>query len=81
MGPEPEFFLFKHNGSDSTHPVPHDVGGYFDFSANDDAVRVRTELMAALDSMGLEVEVGHHEVAIGQHEIDFRFADAFKGCG
>jgi len=80
VGPEPEFFLFKRNGPDHIHPVPHDVGGYFDFSANDDAVRVRTELMAALDSMGLEVEVGHHEVAIGQHEIDFRFADALRAA-
>ena len=57
---------------------PHDVGSYFDFSANDEAVRVRTELMAALAGMGLEVEMGHHEVALGQHEIDFRFADALQ---
>jgi glutamine synthetase len=80
VGPEPEFFLFRRNGPDMIHPVPHDVGGYFDFSANDDAVRVRTELMAALDSMGLEVEVGHHEVALGQHEIDFHFTDALKAA-
>jgi len=78
MGPEPEFFLFKRNGGQPIHPVPHDVGGYFDFSPNDEAVRVRTELMSALKSMGLEVEVGHHEVALGQHEIDFRFADALR---
>jgi len=78
VGPEPEFFLFKRNGPDSIHPVPHDVGGYFDFSASDDAVRVRTELMDALLGMGLEVEMGHHEVALGQHEIDFRFADALR---
>jgi glutamine synthetase len=78
VGPEPEFFLFRRNGIDSVHPVPHDVGGYFDFSPSDDAVRVRTELMAALRTMGLNVEVGHHEVALGQHEIDFRFADALK---
>lgn len=79
VGPEPEFFLFKRtqNGN-SIHPVPHDVGGYFDFSPNDDAVRVRTELMLALKTMGLEVEFGHHEVALGQHEIDFRFADALR---
>ena len=76
VGPEPEFFLFRRNGQTSIHPVPHDVGSYFDFSANDEAVQVRTELMAALESMGLEVEMGHHEVALGQHEIDFRFADA-----
>ncbi len=60
------------------HPVPHDVGGYFDFSPNDEAVRVRTELIQALLQMGLEVEVGHHEVALAQHEIDFRFADALR---
>ncbi len=78
VGPEPEFFLFKRNGSQTIHPVPHDVGGYFDFSANDEAVRVRTELMSALASMGLEVEMGHHEVALGQHEIDFRFNDALQ---
>ncbi len=76
VGPEPEFFLFKRNGGDALHPVPHDVGGYFDFSADDEAVRVRTELMEALTSMGLNVEMGHHEVALGQHEIDFRFDDA-----
>ncbi len=78
VGPEPEFFLFKGNGNQSIHPVPHDVGGYFDFSANDEAVRVRSELMAALNGMGLEVEMGHHEVALGQHEIDFRFNDALR---
>lgn len=78
VGPEPEFFLFKRNGPSSIHPVPHDVGGYFDFSANDEAVRVRTELMAALRQMGLEVEMGHHEVPPGQHEIDFRFTNALQ---
>jgi glutamine synthetase len=80
IGPEPEFFLFKGGNGESVHPVPHDVGGYFDFSAGDEAVRVRTELMDALNMMGLDVEVGHHEVALGQHEIDFRFADAVKAA-
>jgi glutamine synthetase len=80
VGPEPEFFLFRRNGPDMIHPVPHDVGGYFDFSANDEAVRVRTELMDALCAMGLDVEMGHHEVALGQHEIDFRFADALRAA-
>lgn len=80
VGPEPEFFLFKRNGPTSIHPVPHDVGGYFDFSATDEAVRVRTQLMAALGTMGLVVEMGHHEVALGQHEIDFEYADALKAA-
>ncbi len=34
--------------------------------------------MSVLNQMGLDVEVGHHEVALGQHEIDFRFDDALK---
>lgn len=80
VGPEPEFFLFRRNGPSSIHPVPHDVGGYFDFSASDDAVRVRTQLMAALEGMGLEVEMGHHEVALGQHEIDFKFENALRAA-
>ncbi len=80
IGPEPEFFLFKGTNGRGVHPVPHDVGGYFDFSSFDEAVIVRTELMEALMTMGLEVEVGHHEVALGQHEIDFRYADALKAA-
>jgi glutamine synthetase len=82
VGPEPEFFLFKRSegNGEGVHPVPHDVGGYFDFSPSDEAVRVRTELMDALNHMGLEIEVGHHEVALGQHEIDFRFADVVRAA-
>ena len=80
IGPEPEFFLFKGENGQGVHPVPHDTGGYFDFSSFDEAVVVRTALMDALDAMGLDVEVGHHEVALGQHEIDFRFADALKAA-
>ncbi len=82
VGAEPEFFLFKRNGNqlENIHPVPHDVGGYFDFSAVDEAVRVRTEIMDATSNMGLDVEMGHHEVALGQHEIDFRFSNALQAA-
>ena len=74
-GPELEFFLFRRDGA-TIHPVPHDSGSYFDFSARDEAQRVRSQIMMTLQSMGLEVEMGHHEVALGQHEIDFKYADA-----
>lgn len=77
VGPEPEFFLFRLNG-DRVHPVPFDTGRYFDFSADDTAVRIRSKLMIALDALGLQVEVGHHECGLGQHEIDFQFTDAVR---
>jgi len=80
IGAEPEFFLFKRNGIEDIHPVPYDVGGYFDFSARDQATLVRNELMFALNEMGLEVEMGHHEVARGQHEIDFRYGEALRAA-
>lgn len=74
-GPEVEFFLFN-NGSGATEPVPHDVAGYFDFSPRDRAQVVRSDIVKALLDMGVDVEASHHEVAIGQHEIDFEYADA-----
>ncbi len=78
VGPEPEFILFKGRKDGSVHPKPHDEGAYFEFSSFEEAAEMRTALMTALDQMGLGVEVGHHEVALGQHEIDFRFANALK---
>jgi glutamine synthetase len=73
IGPELEFFLFRKNGGTSIlEAVPHDVGGYFDFSPNDEAERVRSAITTALQKLNITVEMNHHEVAIGQHEIDFR---------
>ena len=80
VGPEMEFFLFKRNDERPTQPVPHDVGSYFDFSPRDEAQQVRSEIILALEGMGLEVEMSHHECAIGQHEIDFRYADALTSA-
>lgn len=80
VGPEPEFFLFKGTNGNGINfaPTPHDTGSYFDFSPHDEAAHVRAKLVEALIGMGLDVEMGHHEVALGQHEIDFRFADALR---
>ncbi len=74
-GPELEFFLFKANESMIT-PVPHDVAGYFDFSPMDLASDVRRDVIFALEKLGMHVEMSHHEVAPGQHEIDFRYGQA-----
>lgn len=76
-GPEIEFFLFrKENHGGPLTPVPHDIGGYFDFSPKDEAISIRSDIVLALEQMGLVVEASHHEVATGQHEIDFEYADA-----
>ena len=75
-GAELELYLHRRNG-DKVHPVPHDVGGYFDFSL-DMASTIREDMALALQSMGMEVEMTHHEVGPGQHEMDVRFSDALS---
>ena len=73
-GPELEFFLFQKDG-DAVTPLPHDSGSYFDYST-DLAFRIRKDMVLALEAMGIDVEASHHEVAIGQHEIDFEYGPA-----
>jgi len=72
-GPELEFFLFRKDGT-NIDVLPHDRGSYFDLST-DLAAEVRKDMVRALQEMGIKVEATHHEVAIGQHEIDFQYAD------
>jgi glutamine synthetase len=73
-GPEAEFFLFQtRNGEPTT--VSHDAAGYFDLSPVDQGEEVRREIVLALEAMGFHVEAAHHEVAPGQHEVDFRYDD------
>ncbi len=79
-GPEIEFFIFERTDSNRPHPVPYDVVGYFDFSPRDKAQQVRSEIVLALKALGIEVEMSHHEVATGQHEIDFRYSDALSSA-
>jgi len=74
-GPECEFFLFKKNGDNATL-VPNDCAGYFDLSHRDLAEGVRADISLALDEMGIITYTSHHEVASGQHEINFHYADA-----
>jgi len=79
VGPELEFFLFeKQNGGSAT--IPHDFGGYFDLGPVDLAEDVRREIIRALTQMDFTIEASHHEVAKGQHEIDFVYDDALKNA-
>ncbi len=75
-GPEAEFFLFQRNGSGEPVAATHDTGGYFDLSPVDRGEEARRDITLVLEAMGFEVEAAHHEVAPGQHEIDFKYADA-----
>jgi glutamine synthetase len=54
----------------------YDVGGYFDLAPKDLASDVRRDIIYGLESMGFEIEASHHEVAEGQHEINFTYDDA-----
>ena len=75
-GMEAEFFLFRPGASGEATTTTHDVGGYFDLAPADLGEEARRAMVAVLEQMGFEVEAAHHEVAHGQHEIDFRYADA-----
>jgi glutamine synthetase len=76
VGPEPEFFLFKTD--DKGHPTLdlNDQGGYFDLAPLDLGENCRRDIVLTLEQMGFEIEASHHEVAPGQHEIDFKYGDA-----
>jgi len=77
-GPELEFFLFKPHADGSLLPLePHDQAGYFDVST-DQAHSVRRQMVTALAAFGITVEALHHEVAVGQSEIDFKYDRALR---
>ncbi|EJN94464.1 type I glutamate--ammonia ligase [Streptococcus ratti] len=80
LGPEPEFFLFKMDEFGNPTTEVNDKGGYFDLAPTDLADNTRREIVNVLTKMGFEVEASHHEVAIGQHEIDFKYADVLTAC-
>ncbi|UFU01124.1 type I glutamate--ammonia ligase [Radiobacillus kanasensis] len=78
LGTEPEFFLFKLDEKGEPTLELNDKGGYFDLAPTDLGENCRRDIVLELEEMGFEVEASHHEVAPGQHEIDFKYADAVK---
>jgi len=77
-GMEAEFFMFKPRPDEAPSTITHDVGSYFDLAPADLGEDARRAIVDVLERMGFEVEAAHHEVAHGQHEIDFRYAEALK---
>ena len=79
VSPELEFFLLSQRDGQPGAPLPHDRGGYFDLST-DLAAAVRAEIVDALARMRVRIETSHHEVAGGQHELDFAPTDALSAA-
>ena len=76
IGPEPEFFLFHRSPDGSPTTATGDAAGYFDLAPVDRGEDARRDMVNALVEMGFEIEAAHHEVAPGQHEIDFKYGPA-----
>ncbi len=76
VGPEPEFFLFQLDADGLPTLTTHDKAGYFDLPPVDKGEDARRDMVETLQKIGFEIEAAHHEVAPGQHEIDFKYADA-----
>ena len=80
LGPEVEFFLFKLDEFGVPTQELNDNGGYFDFAPLDLAENCRREIVIELEKLGFDIEASHHEVAPGQHEIDFKYDEVLAAC-
>jgi glutamine synthetase len=76
VGTEAEFFLFNKDEKGKPTTVTHDTAGYFSLDPDDEGTNCRREIIETLEKMGFEIEASHHEVAEGQHEVNFKYADA-----
>ncbi len=80
VGTEAEFFLFEQDEEGRSTTKTNDVAGYFSLDPEDTGNDCRREIIETLESMGFEIEASHHEVAEGQHEINFKYADALAAA-
>jgi glutamine synthetase len=76
VGTEAEFFLFERDPDGNSTTITNDNAGYFSLDPEDSGNDCRREIIETLENMGFEIEASHHEVAEGQHEINFKYADA-----
>ena len=80
VGTEAEFFLFEKDEEGKATTKTSDVAGYFDVDPDDCGINCRREIIETLEAMGFEIEASHHEVAEGQHEVNFKYADALTAA-
>jgi len=78
VGPEPEFFMFQLDENGTPSLQTHDKASYFDLPPVDKGEDARRDMVETLQTMGFEIEAAHHEVAPGQHEIDFKYMEALR---
>ncbi|HSH13289.1 MAG TPA: glutamine synthetase family protein, partial [Desulfurivibrionaceae bacterium] len=76
VGTECEFFLFNRDAEGLSTTATTDAAGYFSVDPEDSGTDCRREIIETLELMGFEIEASHHEVARGQHEVNFKYADA-----
>lgn len=76
VGAECEFYLFKLDEKGARTLNTNDEAGYFDMAPIDTGENARRDMVMTLKQMGYEIEASHHECGSGQHEIDFKYADA-----
>lgn len=80
IGPEAEFFLFAKDQNGNVTTETQDRAGYYDVGPEDLGEDVRSDIVLTLQEMGFDIEASHHEVADGQHEVDFRYADILSAA-
>ena len=80
MGTASEFYLFELDENGHPTIIPHDHGEYFDVAPLDKAENVRRQICLTLEEMSIQPESSHHEQGPGQHEIDFRYAEALEAA-
>ncbi len=80
VGTEAEFFLFEKDEHGDATTITNDVAGYFDVDPDDTGINCRREIIETLEAMGFEIEASHHEVAEGQHEVNFKYSDALSAA-
>ncbi|PLX96075.1 MAG: type I glutamate--ammonia ligase [Desulfuromonas sp.] len=80
VGTECEFFLFQEDEKGGLKTETNDVACYFEVDPEDTGINCRREIIDTLEAMNFEIEASHHEVAEGQHEINFKYADALTSA-
>ena len=78
MNPNCDFFLFNRDETGAVTTQTADQGGYLDVPPVDRGENVRRDLILTLEEMGFEMESSHHELAPGQHCVNFKQSSGIR---